>query len=374
MSSAKELFKLLRLPFASGEYLFQQLPQEHPDMVRNEFLLPYLEEAKQYHMMPARQSDFVSYSTSQRKSSLYEDVLIAVAGYKSVDNSTRQVSAYSLNRKTWSSMSMIPFDVGRGFATCTYGQSSIFISGGNRHSPYFLKFDGNTNKWCNLDDIPSRQVQHNMIAVDKSVFLLGGLTYARIDGMWQFQDKSQKNVHCYDIQEDKWREAGDLVHPVYGASCAVFRGKILIIGGKINCLSPERILAIQCYNPRSCYTTVITTNHNLQSPLQTNGFDNNILLVSIDKKIMHVDPERTTLREIGHVRDFESHSFGVARQQNKLFILGGRARNEEDRIRDCMVSYDMDSNVCDRFSMPFKRWDFGFVKIIVKKSFLQNEI
>lgn len=259
-----ELFEFVRLPLVKPKFLqtfIDSLTQEQKHLLN-----PYLSEAVSYQENTARQCDFTSERTENRPASFSEKVLLTII----VD----QIWFYSFQKQKWVKLSSNPVRFEQGFGTCTYGQSDLYVTGGyNCYLCY--RFNGRSTL-CNWQKCPAMldvRWNHSMIAVDHSIYVLGG------NG--KGSEKPLDTIEKHTLGTDTWMACGKLLIPASYVATAAVHHKIYLFGGE----SPERYLqVIQCFCTMTNTTSRITIP---ELPCSRNvysvGFDKEIYLLTTNQ-------------------------------------------------------------------------------------------
>ncbi|KAK7491628.1 hypothetical protein BaRGS_00017081 [Batillaria attramentaria] len=165
------LIEHMRLPLVSPEYLLnisQQRGLQKEDIVCRVML----EEAKRYHMLPARRQEFTSKRASYRNSYDLEEVLVVLTGGSSQAKPT-DVICFSFRQNKWFTLAPLPYDPGVEFAACTYA-NNIYLSGGSRKWGKLFKYNSESNDWRECEQMAQGRSRHGMVAVRDSIYVIGG--------------------------------------------------------------------------------------------------------------------------------------------------------------------------------------------------------
>ncbi len=79
--------------------------------------------------------------------------------------------------------------------------------------------------WTSLAPMPEARTESGVAALDGIVYVAGGVA-AGADG-WV----ARRDIFAYDPGTNRWRTAGTLIHPVWGAGMAALGGRIYVVGG-----------------------------------------------------------------------------------------------------------------------------------------------
>lgn len=314
-----ELFEFVCLPLVKLKFLqtfIDSLSKE-----QKKILNPYLSETINYIENPARQCDYTSHRTENRAASFSEKVLMTI-----VDD---QIWFYSFQKQRWFKLSSNPVKFDLGFATCTYGQSDLYISGGfNSYVCY--KFNGRSTL-CNWQKCPGMldvRLNHSMIAIHHSIYVLGGNRRG--------SEKPLETIEKYTLGKETWMTCGKLLIPVCNVATAAVHHKIYLFGGET---TERNIQLIQCF----CTMTNTTSRIMIpELPCSRNiysvGFDKEIYLLTTNqnKTLIYSFHEDRVNQEAsyfsGHrmVHSAKRINFtGIYKRGTKIVLLGGILPVEE---------------------------------------------
>ena len=130
VADAGTIFENIRLPFMKPEYLCN-LEEAYKFLKDDPKCIKCINEAKRFHLLPARQQEMFSNQTRYRITSDTEEVLILLGGCLTTSppySRSLHVPCYSFTFRKWYEIAPLPFDPGIEFATCTY-KTDIYITG-----------------------------------------------------------------------------------------------------------------------------------------------------------------------------------------------------------------------------------------------------
>jgi hypothetical protein len=262
----------LRLPLTSGEYLVS-LCRRYPFLTMDSQAEPFLTAAREYHMTPARQQDLCSVNTEQRKCSTFTDCMFFV-------DRIGQVSCFSLSEKKWFRLATVPnwFSDGH-IALCTYGKSCVYLSDGTGYRDDMFKYNGNSNVWNRGPKLIHGRMDHEMVAVGDSIYVLGGF-----GGVGAQPPSHVTSIEKCAVEEGGFVRIGELLMGVHRFSAAVTGEKIYVFGGDKN----ETV--VQCFDTIRNTTCI----YHLQSPLKKRKFNKS---VGCNERIQIID-EKCSILEL----------------------------------------------------------------------------
>lgn len=227
-----KLFRHVRLINISPEYLLSELYQEKL-LIEDDNCLQYLDETRDYHMLPARQQEFCSSRFHLRSSDDFEEVTMVITEYDmersgSFYQDGKCLWAFSFNQNRWYTLAPIPLDQNPGldFQVVTF-KCDLYLAGGTNNSKNLLHYDSERNEW-NLCEAQMKRGRscHVMAAVRESIYIIGGKNPKAKEGK-----NVLGSIEEYSIRGRKWRTMGELVTPVHSAASTVVGELIFVFGG-----------------------------------------------------------------------------------------------------------------------------------------------
>lgn len=228
------LFKHIRMIQISPEYLIhelypEELLKENPDCCR------YLDEARNFHMLPARQQEYCSSRFHLRNSDDLEEVILITTEFDMEKTAQmyqdgKCLWAFSFQQERWYTIAPIPLDDNPGldFRIVSF-RNNLYLGGGTNHSKNLLYYDSERNEWkpCEVQ-MKRGRCGHIMAAVRESIFMIAGKNP-------KSRPESSKHVlncvEAYSIRSRKWESIGDIPIAVHSATSFVLGEKIFIFGG-----------------------------------------------------------------------------------------------------------------------------------------------
>lgn len=356
----QRIFEKVRLPLMQPVYILSVL--EHDRLIKdNPSCRDLLEEAKRYHLLPARRQEFVSPRMSFRNFGDFEEVIVCAGGSDEDSKTAQHVWCYSDKKNKWFSLTSMPYDPGVEFATCAYG-NAIYISGGSTKMNSMLCYISTQNKWVHCDRMLLGRRRHAMVAVGESVYVLGGYD----DNDDEF--RTLMSIEQYGITTGSWEDAGYLAVPVRSASAAVDREKIYLFGGVTSADFDTKV--VQCFDTRLKTCTIVCELPVYCRLSSAISHDHKIYLVCPDGDIIIFFADGTT--EIaGKLSGFDRYSFGAVLKNNSIVILGGM--DSENTFGD-RITFNLLTSKSSLYPyfLPLKSSGFGCVKTVINKKYLQR--
>ncbi|XP_041363937.1 kelch-like protein 24 [Gigantopelta aegis] len=357
-----ELFEHLRLPLVRAEYLVEVLEQ-HPFVRESERCRKVLEEAKRYHLLPARRSEFISPRLTYRNYGAYEEVICCIGGSGNISRTSREVICYSCQQQTWFTLSAMIYDPGIEFASCAYG-NAIFVSGGSGKLKGLMYFQSVQNKWFACETLLMGRRRHSMVAVEDSLYVLGGYNDTLTE-----DDKTLASIEEFNITMGQWQLAGYLTMPIRSASASVIKGNVFVFGGIT--MNDAEVQSVQCFNIRNRTTTVVC-NLPFSSGLTSSVVLNReVYIIVPDGKILSYNQESEVAYK-STVPNFHRCGYGIVQHEGKVFILGGIGSS---KTYNEILTFDPANSSVEEYGrtrLPHELFGFGCVKTVISKSFLVN--
>jgi hypothetical protein len=357
----KTLFEHLRLPLLQPEYLLEVVEQ-NPLIKDDKECKEIVDEAKRYHLLPARRQEFISPRLVYRNSGDFEEVVVCIGGSDVREHTTRTVTCCRSNL-TWNYLEPLPYDPGVEFATCSYG-NAIFVSGGSSKLKGMLCYHSNKNAWTRCQSMLLGRRRHSMEAVGESVYVLGGYDDGNEEGF-----QTILALEKFKLSSGEWEDCGYLSTPVRSASSAVDREKIFLFGGVTGENFDTKI--VQCFDTRRNVCTIISQLPVFCRLSSALGYQRKILIICPDGKVLSF--QDGTVEDIGSISGFERYSFGSVLQGNSVFIYGGIKSSE---IFDDIVYFNISNRTASLAGvyMPQKLFGFGCVKSVIHKKYLNKPV
>lgn len=316
-----ELFKHVRLPHVSPEYLVNYLCKV-PCLREDAGCRRLLEEAQQHHLLPARQLDFSGVRTHYRIDDDLEEVLLAITENNEERGSYIQSGwclwAYSFNQRKWFTLTPIPQSdsPGHQFAICSHGYN-IYLSGGTNNPKSLLKFESERNEWVvSSGQLKKGRCQHSMVALGNAVYCLGG-NNTRLPK----NNQTMGSIEEYHIPSQKWKTVGEFTHPVHSAAAAVCGEQILLFGGTGK--DGEPVSWVQCFHTRMKETSVVSNLPYIPRRLFTAMLGEDIYILSENEdgnNVLKLTPE-FGFTDAGFDIPAEGNILGTSQHDENLLML-----------------------------------------------------
>ncbi|KAG1650863.1 Kelch-like protein 2 [Nymphon striatum] len=289
----KEVFYLVlehvRLPLISPYYLLDCV--EQADCVKNCFkCMELVEEAKKYHLLPDRKSEFMSIRTRPRKNAGTIEVLVAVGGE---DDKVvlRSVECFDPRASSWKNLACLPFAISK-HGLVVSGNNMIYLAGGEfpdgSESKAMWRYDPVFDAWQEMQSMNTTRSELGLAIVDGMIYAVGGWDGScRLSSVEQYNPKtnmwmpvsqmkiavtspavasynghlivtgggileegnSTNHVQSYDPKADVWTELTPMVMARSGSAACVLNHQIYVIGGWRQ--SVDNTNTVECYNPKT---------------------------------------------------------------------------------------------------------------------------
>ena len=228
------LFGHIRLASVRPEYLIDEL-YTNPLLIKNQDCVRYLDEIRNFLLLPARQHEFSSKRFRLRNSEDMEEVILVLTECDmersgSLFQDGKSLWAYSHHQARWFTLAQVPFKENPGlqFSMVNF-KNDLYLSGGTASSSKtLLKYDSERNEWGpSTTDSSMRKgrMNHMMVAVGQLVYVMGG-----------HNPKQGKavlgSVEEYNIVTRRWQTITELAEPIHGGKTAALGTNIYIFGGK----------------------------------------------------------------------------------------------------------------------------------------------
>lgn len=279
---AYQLFKQIRLPHVSPEYLVNTL-------CRNKILTEstdcriLLDEAKDFLLLPARRTDFSSPRMPFRQEDDLEEVLLVITEYNEEKGSFYQggwcLWAFSFDQKRWFTLAPVPLtdSPGNHFAICSYAYD-LYLSGGTSNPKSLLKFESERNEWVtHTGTLKKGRCHHSMVAVGHSLYCLAGK-----NTKLQKPNQCMGHVEEFYIPGNRWRTVGELPTPVHSCVSAVIGEDIFVFGGITNEDAPTNV--VQHFQTRLKNSCIISHLPYTSPRLFTTTMGSTIYITTVDSQ------------------------------------------------------------------------------------------
>lgn len=352
----------LRLPLVSPEYLLN-ISQQRGLLKEDIVCRVMLEEAKRYHMLPARRQEFTSKRASYRNAYDLEEVLVVLTGGSSQAKPT-DVICFSFRQSKWFTLAPLPYDPGVEFSACTYA-NNIYLSGGSRKWGKLFKYNSESNDWRECEQMSQGRSRHGMVAVRDSIYVIGGYNRNLPAG-----SKVLSSVERYNINTGKWSMAGDLPIPVEMVSASVLGEKIFVFGGAQR--NNRNTPAIQSFDTRIGQATHFSDLPFACRLTRTVVCDGHVFIITTDGDVIEFC-EEVGCRTIGKIENFGRVHFGAVQFRGQVILIGGKRRNDNEC--DTMLTFDPLRAGAETLpdKMPFPNVIDSCVKTVINGYHLRQE-
>ncbi|XP_062584228.1 kelch-like protein 24 [Saccostrea cucullata] len=286
-----KLFEHIRMIQISPEYLINELYTDEL-LTEDRDCKRYLDEARNFHMLPARQQEYCSPRFHLRNSDDLEEVILITTEFDmertaQMYQDGKCLWAFSFQQARWYTICPIPIkdNPGTDFQMVSF-RNDLYLAGGTNNSKSLLHFDNDRNEWelCETQMKRGRS-GHIMAAVRESIFVVAGKNPKARAGS---SNHVLSSVESYNIRSRKWETIGEISTAVHSAASFVIGEKIYIFGGfqQDGTWSSD----IQVFDTRKRESsTVGQIPMDISPPFKLLKIGNDNILVSSDCKIYNVE-------------------------------------------------------------------------------------
>lgn len=331
---AGRLFRHVRFINISPEYLIHDLFSQET-LIKDKDCKRYLEEARDFHMLPARQHEYSSVRFHLRDSDDYEEVILVLTEFDmersgSFYQDGKCLWAFSLQQSRWFTLSPLPHkeNPGLNVSMVSY-RADVFITGGNdsKTSKNLLKYDSEKNEFSLVQEatLKKGRFKHMMIAVRESLYVIGGLI-----------DKPKKDgsfpligtIEEIPVHGKRWKVVGELKTPVHSASITAFGEKIFVFGGIAE--DGNHFNKVQVFNVRLRETEyACDIDKTISQPLKVLHFGGRIVVFTTKGEMFDFDPNKLKFELIKKISSQYLPIMAISHYKGCVIILCGRQDNPE---------------------------------------------
>ncbi|XP_045210545.2 kelch-like protein 24 [Mercenaria mercenaria] len=298
----------MRLCQVSLDFILEEL-FTNQYVYQNENCSPILKNAIKYHAMPESRHMFQTMKVRLRSVS-DRIALTWVLGKRtsSCGDYITEFIGHSEKDNSWYSLCTAPIELDEDFAACPLGDD-LFVSGGTSKPNCLYQFSAKLCKWIEKPQMSQGRYRHAMVAVNKTLYVLGGNNFGAIG-----------SVEVYDLLTNTWNNAGELKHAVDAASVAVYGEKIYIFGGWQG--FSEESSEIQCFDTTTNTCTIVGNLPSPQKETRAVTFENKTYITCTNGDVYCFQPE-SGIKLVNRVKDFNKRNFGMFKDNTSLYLLGG---------------------------------------------------
>lgn len=358
-----DIFKHVRLPLVKRPLL--KRVGRYAELNDNDQLSKSLLDAEHYKKRPAKQCHVNTLHTEPRRRSLMEKGIIVISGGKDYDfvDRCREVWFYSFQASKWHRLPRLP-NMEHGFATCTYGRSTVCVTGGAESSKcYKYNGTGSHNKWKSFDNMEEERAGHGLIAINKSIYAIGGM---QLDYSVFLGRKTLSSIEKFDTFTKCWDFCGDLVFDVVDVAVSAI-GNILYIFPPSFCINND----IQSFDVSTRTASVIKHSESLND-LRCVCSDDEFYLITTENKNVYIKSFSPGEESLITVQEFavkeKIEAFECVKWGSKLYIFGGVSNS---LLQSTIFEYDVQTKSLREFEdqLPFPLYEFGCHVLTVKKEY-----
>ncbi|CAC5375909.1 KLHL24_35 [Mytilus coruscus] len=326
------LFKHVRFINISPEYLITELYSEDlltkdPDCKR------YLDEARDFHLLPARQHEYSTGRFHLRDSDDYEEVILVLTEFDmersgSFYQDGKCLWAFSLQQSRWFTLSPVPHPLNPGLhvGMVSY-RTDVFITGGNetKTSKNIIRYDSEKNEFTAITEavLKKGRFSHMMVAVRESLFVMGGkLEKARKDGTHQVV----ATIEELPVHGKRWRVIGELKTAVHSANTAIVGEKVFVFGGVLEDGSFHN--RVQVFNVRQRETeNACDIDKNMTQPFKVIHFGGRIVIFTAKGDMYDFDSDELKFKLMKQIKSTYLPIAAVSHYKGCIILLTGRQDN-----------------------------------------------
>uniref|UniRef100_A0A914GR14 BTB domain-containing protein n=1 Tax=Globodera rostochiensis TaxID=31243 RepID=A0A914GR14_GLORO len=211
---APNLLATVRMPFLRPAFIIDEV-SKHPLFHSSMECRDLIDEAKNFHLVPERQSQFSTrFKTTVRICTDMPGRIYAMGGINQLQQSPSAVEYYDPSTKKWSlgKIGIAVFD------------RKIYVVGGYNGTERLKcaeMFDTRTNQWDTLSPMLKRRSAMCAITLGEHLFVCGGY-----DG-----NHALDSVESFDVRKKQWFARPPMLASRCAAASAVAKGLIYVIGG-----------------------------------------------------------------------------------------------------------------------------------------------
>ncbi|XP_021358069.1 kelch-like protein 24 [Mizuhopecten yessoensis] len=315
------LFRHIRLVNVSPEYLLEELYNKEL-LLNDENCKRYLDEVRDYHILPARRHEFASGRFHLRNSDDFEEVILALTEYDmersgSFYQDGKCLWAYSHHQGRWYTLAPIPLqqNPGTDFSVVSF-RNDLYLTGGTSTLKNLLKYDSDRNEWAQCDANMKRgRYNHMMAAVRESVYVLGGYNAKMAEG-----NNVQGSIEEYNVNSRRWRTMGELITSVQCAATVAIGEKIYILGGKQE--DGSHYDGIQIFDTRQRETKVQAgILKGLAQPLRVIPVDGKVIIITATGEVYDYRYSKVKLSLVKRLHHDCLPILGVAHYRGYIMLL-----------------------------------------------------
>lgn len=269
-----------------------------------------------------------------------------------------KMTLFDFEEKKWFYITTDAVDLGHHYAISSMG-SILYLSGGSQKK-YFRYFNVEAKRWERLADLPFDREQHNMVTLNKNMFILGGFSP---------ETGECREIYSWEIKNQTWKRCAEIATPVASATSTSIGGKIFLVGGNlVQNGRPER----RPCDIVQCFETITGFSYNIRLPLpfKAKCYTTKVAVVGNDMHVFHNGDvyqlnEKDRAYKLCSMSNAPLKGFAVAVFGDKILLFGGE--NENFVTVSNMFQYDVNSNQCVMLPLvtPFQMCGFSYTKIIV---------
>ncbi|KAL5006407.1 hypothetical protein ScPMuIL_015213 [Solemya velum] len=292
-----------------------------------------------------------------------DETFILVGGNDSGSN--QMLTCFSHRAKKWFVLCPPPVDPGFNFAVC-HVKSKLFLSGGTSSPVKFMQYDGETNTWSILPELPTerKRICHSMASVGDNIFVLGGMA--------SFNKRQPiGEVDKFVLGRGQWEKSGSMAKPVRSMACCSLGTTIFLIGGfDQNSKETDLIQYFDTRDSTSGYYQYKMPVPSIKS--RTVCLDGCLYIVCPSGKVVAFRPKAKP-EIVGSVENFPRSGFGLSLVGNRLLVVGGEVMLKCSKDMLMFDTVKRKTFLMEE-TLPISLQDFGSTSLTIPRYHLTREM
>uniref|UniRef100_A0A8C1FZP7 Kelch-like family member 18 n=1 Tax=Cyprinus carpio carpio TaxID=630221 RepID=A0A8C1FZP7_CYPCA len=237
-SRLPELMSKTRLPLCRPQFIADRVQQD--ELVRCcHKCRDFVDEAKDYHLMPERRPHLPAYKTRQRCCTSIAGLIYAVGGLNSAGDSLNVVEVFDPIGNCWERCQ--PMSTARSRVGVAVVNGLLYAIGGYDGQSRLRTvevYNPETDTWTKVASMNTQRSAMGTVVVDGHIYVCGG-----------YDGKSSLNsVECYSPETDRWTLVTEMSASRSAAGVTIFEGRIYVSGGHDGL---QIFNTVEYYNPHT---------------------------------------------------------------------------------------------------------------------------
>ncbi|KTG05008.1 hypothetical protein cypCar_00014393 [Cyprinus carpio] len=199
----------------------------------------FVDEAKDYHLMPERRPHLPAYKTRQRCCTSIAGLIYAVGGLNSAGDSLNVVEVFDPIGNCWERCQ--PMSTARSRVGVAVVNGLLYAIGGYDGQSRLRTvevYNPETDTWTKVASMNTQRSAMGTVVVDGHIYVCGG-----------YDGKSSLNsVECYSPETDRWTLVTEMSASRSAAGVTIFEGRIYVSGGHDGL---QIFNTVEYYNPHT---------------------------------------------------------------------------------------------------------------------------